>query len=134
MVTVYLLPQKYVTCPSHSSPPALWMQTESGCWQCWASPNWLLVRSFRSRQPPSRSWMGLPSSPSSSLCSHFLTTENWGTWFCSWGQPRSRGPKSSGCNISWTQSSLCCTQPWRRSAGLPRWSRCSGSKLHLWSF
>ena len=123
-------PQKCATCPSRSVPPALWLQTEFGSKQCWASQGWLSVRCCRSRPRSTKTLTGLPSSPSSSLCEvYFLIAGNWGIWCCSWGRPRSRGPKSSGCSRSRTQFSLRCAQPWRQSAGLPSWSRCRKSKL-----
>ena len=127
-------PQKCVTCFSRSAPPALWIQTESGCKQCWVFPDWFSVRCYRSRPRSKKTLTGSPSSPSSSLwILYLLTSGNWGTWCCSWGQPRSRGPKSSGCNRSWIQFSLHCAQPWRRSADFLRWSRCRQNKLLSWS-
>ena len=125
-----LRPQKCATCPSRSAPPALWLQTEFGCRQCWASQGWLSVRCCRSRPRSTKTLMAPPSSPSSSLCNlYLLKLGNWGTWCCSWGRPRSRGPKSSGRSRSGTQFSLRCAQSSPRSAGLPRWSRCRQNKL-----
>ena len=126
---------KCVACPLSWTPPALWMHTESGCKQYWASLNWLLVHCCQSCLPSKRSLKDPLSILLSSLWnSYVLSSENWDTWCCSWDRPRSRGPKSSGCNRSWTKFSLRCAQPWRRSAGLLRWSRCIWGKLLLWSF
>ena len=131
----FLRPQKCATLPSRSALSALWMQTELGCHKYWASQDWLSVRCCRSRLRSNKILMSPSSSPSSSLCnSYFLSPGNWGTWCCNWGRPRSRGPKSSECHRSKTQFFLRCVQPWRRSAGLLRWSRCIWRKLLLSSF
>ena len=126
--------KKCGTCPSRSSPPALWMLTEYHCRKCWVSSDWLLVRYCLSRPRSKKTLTGLPSNQSSTLCNiYFLIPENWGAQCCSWDLPRNRGPKSNGFNRNWTQFSLSYAQPWWRSAGLPRWSRCCRSKLLLLS-
>ena len=103
--------QKCATCSLRSALLVLWMQTKSGCHQCWVSPDWLSVRCCRSRPQSKRILTDLPSSPSSSLCrSYFLNLGSWGTWCCSWGQLRNRSPRSSGCNKNETQFSLHCAQ------------------------
>ena len=124
-------PHKCATCPSRSAPPALWMQTDSGYMQCWASADWFSVHCCRSCLRSMKTLTAPSSNLLSSLCLYVLSPGNWETWCCSPGLPRSRGTKSSGCNRIGTQFSLLCTQPWRLSAGLLRWSRCIESKLLL---
>ena len=126
-----LRPQKCATCPLRSAPPALWVLKELGCRKYWVSPDWLSVRCCRSRLWSKKIWTGPPSSLSSYMYMYwyFLSSENWGIWCCSWDLLRSRGPKCNERNINWTQFPVRCAQPWRRSAGLPRRSRCRKSKL-----
>ena len=124
--------QKCVTSPYRLAPSALLMQIGYNCSQCLFSQGWLSFRYFRWHLKLTRNSTDRSSSPSSPLwCSYVLTTGNWGTWYCSWDRLQSRDPKSSGCNTYWTQFSLNFAKPWPLSAGLPRWSRCSGRKLLL---
>ena len=103
--------------------------------KCLASQDWLSVRYCRSRRRSKKTLTHPSSSLTISLCfEHFLSSGNWVAWCCSWVLPRSQGPKSSGCNKNRTQFSLRCVQPWRRSAGLPRWNRCIWSKHVSLSF
>ena len=128
-------PQKCETFLLHSTPPAHWVQTESGCKQCWASPDWFLDRCCQLRPQSKRTLTDPRSSPSSYHREYnLLTTRNLEVWCCSWGQPRSQAQESSGCHRSSAQFPLRCAQPWRRPAGLLSWIRCIKSKLLLLSF